>query len=40
MPSTAPDIKPDIDSQEINLDDAEIEKRILDYKFGIVDKII
>ena len=39
-PSTAPDIKPDIDSQDTNLDDVDIEKRILDYKFGIVDKII
>ena len=39
-PSTTPDIKPDIDSQDTNLDDADIEKRILDYKFGIVDKII
>ena len=39
-PSTAPDIKPDIDTQDTNLDDVDIEKRILDYKFGIVDKII
>ena len=44
-PSAAPDIKPDIDqktsgNQAFDDENIDIEKRILDYKFGIVDKII
>jgi len=39
-PSAAPDIKPDITDDTENLENVDIEKRILDYKFGIVDKII
>lgn len=39
-PSDAPDIKPDIADPKAGLEDINIEKRILDYKFGIIDKII
>jgi len=39
-PASTPDIKPDIADDETNLDNVDIEKRILDYKFGIADKII
>lgn len=39
-PSATPDIKPDITDDTEDLDSVDIENRILDYKFGIVDKII
>ena len=44
-PSDAPDIKPDIDqttsgNKSLDSETLDIEKRILDYKFGIVDKIV
>lgn len=38
MPSPSPDIKPDI-SDETSLESEDIEQRILDYKFGIIEKL-
>ena len=37
-PSQSPDIKPDI-AGETSLDEEDIEQRILDYKFGIIEKL-
>ena len=38
IPSQSPDIKPDI-AGETSLDEEDIEQRILDYKFGIIEKL-